>query len=63
MMKGPREIVCYSKPDHPIIVRDRNASKLQSLTLRRGKSGRVEKLYDHREHHRPRGEYFVVGLG
>ena len=63
MMKGPREIVRYSKPDHPTIVWHWNARKFHSLTLWRGKRRRIEKLYDHREHHRPRGEYFVVGLG
>jgi hypothetical protein len=52
MMKGPREIVRHPKPDHPTIVWHWNARKFYSLTLWRGE-----------EHHRPRREYFVIGLG
>ena len=63
MMKGPREIARHSKPDHPTIVWQRNARKFHSLTLWRGESRQIEKLYDHGEHHRPCREYFVVGLG
>jgi hypothetical protein len=63
MMKGPREIVRHSKPDHPTIVWHWNARKFHSLTLWRGEGRQIEKLYYHREHHRPRREYFVIGLG
>jgi hypothetical protein len=46
MMKGPREIVRHSKPDHPIIVWHWNARKFHPLTLSRGKGRRIEKFYD-----------------